>query len=201
MTSQEAAGWTDMPGDGETVLWQGRPDARIVWNDIVSAQGAAGLLITGISLLGLSGLGKLAFGDGVGVNRLFAFPLFHLPFLLVGLYLMLGPIFRDAFLRGRTWYKLTNRAAYIARDIRGKRSLARYPFEEMSSPDLHDDAPGSVFFAEESRLHRYNADRHSGPSRGTRTRTVRIPIGFRRIDDAPRVYRLIQDHRDEAQAP
>ena len=185
MTSQEAAGWTDMPGDGETVLWQGRPDARIVWNDIVSAQGAAGLLITGISLLGLSGLGNLAFGDGVGVNRLFAFPLFHLPFLLVGLYLMLGPIFRDAYLRGRTWYKLTN----------------RYPFEEMSSPDLHDDAPGSVFFAEESRVHRYNADRHSGPSRGTRTRTVRIPIGFRRIDDAPRVYRLIQDHRDEAQAP
>jgi hypothetical protein len=194
------AGWDDILADGETILWQGRPDSGIIWSSLLSFETVFGLFFAGFAAFWIAGARAMTGTTGAGgIDGVFAFfPLFGLPFLLVGLYLAVGRIFWDAYSRGRTWYTLTNRAAYIARDVMAKRSLKRYPFNEMRTPELQDDARGSVFFAEELRLHTHRNRSRNGFSGATRTSTQRIPIGFRRIDDARAVYRLIVEHRSRA---
>ena len=65
-----------------------------------------------------------------------------------------------------------------------------YDFARMTDPALHDDSPGSVFFAEEIKT--FTSRRRGGAQR---TRTQSVPIGFVRIDDARRVFRLINEQR------
>ena len=203
MTTTSAPGWEGILAGGETILWQGQPDARIAWGDLLSFQSLFGLFFAGFSLFWIAAAAAMTGGTGRdGIEGVFAFfPLFGIPFLLVGLYLVVGRIFWDAYVRGRTWYTLTNQAAFIAREIRGKRSLKRYPFADMTSIDLRDDTPGSVYFAEEINVYRRSSGGRNGLPRRTRSSTHRIPIGFRRIEDARRVYRLIQDHRNATQTP
>jgi hypothetical protein len=97
----------------------------------------------------------------------------------------------DAYQRGKTWYTLTDHAAYIASDTFGRRSLKRYGMAELQAPDLQDEAPGSVYFADEIGFY------HTSYMGRTRTQTK--PVGFRRITDARKVYRLIASQREEHQ--
>lgn len=208
-------GWAEFLADGETLLWQGRPDSRIEWSSLLSVESAFGLFFTGFSVFWIVGARMITamIGQSGGMEVVFAlFPLFGIPFLLVGLYMVAGRLFWDAYLRARTWYALSDRAAYIARETRGKRSLKRYPIDTMQAPELIDGSAGSVFFAEELHQHSYS-NRSSGsttsplpgggfgrtPGMGRRrlhTSTQRVPIGFRRIPDARRVYRQIVELRD-----
>lgn len=152
MTTTSAPGWEGILAGGETILWQGQPDARIAWGDLLSFQSLFGLFFAGFSLFWIAAAAAMTGGTGRdGIEGVFAFfPLFGIPFLLVGLYLVVGRIFWDAYVRGRTWYTLTNQAAFIAREIRGKRSLNRYPFADMTSIDLRDDTPDRFFSPKKS---------------------------------------------------
>lgn len=187
-------GWDGILDDDETILWQGRPDSAVVWSDLISFESVFGLFFGGFALFWVIGAAAMTSGipsqGGVGAVFTF-FPLFGLPFLAVGLYMVVGRIFWDAFQRGRTWYTLTDRAAYIARDTFGKRSLKRYGLEDLNPPDLQDNTPGSVIFAED--ISHYRSSSRRG---GSRNRTTRTPVGFRRIPDARAVYRLLVDQRN-----
>ena len=196
-------GWDGILEDGETILWQGRPGGGVIWSDLISFESAFGLFFGGFAVFWTAaalsqGMGSGNGGPGALIGLIF--PLFGLPFVAVGLYLVIGRLFWDAYLRGRSWYTLTNRAAYIATAALDRRKLKRYGYDEMTAPSLDDDAPGSVWFAEELRSYSTNRRRSlSGAGIGTRRqRTQRIPIGFRRIDGAREVYRLIARHRDAA---
>lgn len=195
------SGWEGIFQDGERILWQGRPDTDVVWRDLLSSETVFGVFFTGFSVFWIASassiinMGPHMGGGGIGAIFSF-FPLFGLPFLAVGLHMVIGRIFFDAYMRGKTWYTLSNEAAYIARDAMGRRSLKRYGFAEMLAPDLVDGHPGSIFFAEE--LKQYQSGSRNSSRRTTAKRTR---IGFRRIDDARTVYRLIADQRDAAKAP
>ncbi len=192
-----ATGWDDILDDGEEIAWQGRPDKAIIWADMLSFESLFGIFFGGFALFWIAGAsamigGQASFGGNSGIGAVFTFfPLFGLPFLAIGLYMVVGRIFWDAHRRGRTWYTLTDRAAYIARDTMGKRSLKRYAIAEMQPPNLQDGQPGTVIFAEE--ISTYRTSSRNGPGR-TKTRVT--PIGFRRIDDARAVYRMIVSKRD-----
>lgn len=192
--STPRTGWEDILEEGELIVWQGRPHSRVIWSDLLSFETFFGLFFAGFSLFWIAGAWMMTSGlstsSAGGVDAIFSFfPLFGLPFLAVGVYLVAGRIFWDAYQRRRTWYTLTNRAAYIARQTFGKRSLKRYDMVDMNSPDLQDGSPGSVFFAKEVTAYQTRS-RHGR----RRTRTRLTPIGFRQIDDARKVYRLIVDH-------
>jgi hypothetical protein len=202
------AGWEDIFDDDETIVWQGRPDTVVVWSNLLSFESIFGLVFAGFAVFWLSnvlpmlGIGSGVFGSAFarhsGPPLIFSliFPTVGIAFVFIGLYMVIGRLFWDAYLRGRTWYTLSTRAAYIATEVWGKRRLKRYSLASMSTLDLEDGSPGTVWFAEEIQTYR---SRRAG-GRTSRTRTRRVPIGFRRITEPRAVLRLISEARDARQA-
>lgn len=190
------SGWDGILDDGEEIIWQGRPDSLVVWRDLLSFQSFFGLFFTGFSVFWMAMAAAMTSGRSGPDGIMSFFPLFGLPFFLVGSYLVVGRLFWDAYARGRTWYTLTNKRAFIAREIFGNRSLKDYSFADMTMLDLQDDTPGSIIFAEDVHTRHKRRRRSNGTYVRSGTSTQRIPIGFRRIEDARSVYRLIREHRE-----
>jgi hypothetical protein len=93
---------------GERVLWQGQPVAGIMFT-------VADVFLVPFSLL----WGGFAFFWEWSVTRTDGAPIFFslwgVPFVLAGLYLIVGRFFIDAWIRGRTYYAVTNRRILILR--------------------------------------------------------------------------------------
>lgn len=181
--------WLPPLAPGERLLWQDRPEPSVIWRDLLKFETFFGVIFLGFSLFWTFGVAFML--SGVSGGGLFSvFPLFGLPFILAGLYLVVGRLFYDAYLRRNTWYTLTNQAAYIATTAFGKRGLQRYDRNDMSPPELEGDQPGTVWFARE--LHNVRRRRHGRSRHGARvTQAYETKIGFRRIDDARAVYRML----------
>lgn len=186
-------GWENILGRGEQILWQGKPDAGVVWSDLVQVQTLFGVFFTGFALFWMSAAAGMThrIGSPGGMERLF--PLFGLIFVGIGLYMVIGRLFWDALQRRGTHYTLTNRTAFIASAGLGARRLDRYPLGPRMPLTLEDNSPGTVWFAQKV-THNPGGWRGTGADRryeGPSTRVTRI--GFRRIAEARRVYRLILD--------
>ncbi len=180
----DPAGWEGILGEGETILWQGRPDSAVIWSDVISAQSAFGVVFAGFATFWVVMAAAIG-GAGPAVFDLF--PLFGLPFVAVGLWMVVGRLLWDAFLRRGTWYTLTDRAAYIATSPLGRRALKSYPLAQMKL-SLDDGSPGSVWFAERV-VTRSGSWSGSGDDRTWQpARSWTVPVGFVRIADARRVY-------------
>ena len=193
-----APGWEDILDKDERILWQGKPRGGIDWSRVLEFQTLFGLFFTGFAVFWVS----MAFEIGEGMRNAPAlfkfFPLFGLIFVAAGLNMVIGRHLWDAYKRAGTHYTLTDKAAYIATQPLGRRSLRRIGFDEMTSPVLIDSTPGAVHFAE--RLvtytrHRHNTGNGISFSTGGSSRTVRQPYGFDRIDGARQVWRLLRDAR------
>ncbi len=185
-------GWEDILDPGERILWQGRPEARFYWEDLIDSRAIMGglfilfglfwFLRTGADLL----LGNFA-GDLMG----YIVPLFGLVFALAGLNLILGRQLREYLLLKRSFYTLTTRHAFVATEVRGQRKLERFILGPSLIPALEEGDPGSVWFSDRDlsgQWRSYGMGQHIGvpPFAGRR--------GFARIRDARKVYRLILDH-------
>jgi hypothetical protein len=97
--------------------------------------------------------------------------------------------------RRNSWYTLTNKAAYIATRLFGRRNLKRYRRSEMREPRLVDGTPGSVFFAMETQQYSSRRATRNGHRSMRRTHAILAPVGFRQIDTPRAVYRLLVDRR------
>jgi hypothetical protein len=196
-------GWEGLLEEGEEILWQGQPETRVDYGQIFSGTSLFGAFFAGFAIFWISMAMFITSGmtDAVGRGIATIFPLFGLPFVAVGLYMMLGRLFWDAYQRRHTHYTLTNRAAFIATDIRGKRRLDRYEITADSGLTLEEGAPGAVWFA--TRLHhrrRRVARSSPGPFRNAGHRTSEERIGFRHIPDARRVFALMRKVQQSASA-
>jgi hypothetical protein len=187
------SGWEGLLEEGEEILWQGKPDSAVDYRQLASGTTLFGLFFAGFATFWVSMAMFITSGmtDAVGRGIAFFFPLFGVPFILVGLYLVFGRLFWDAYQRRRTHYTLTNRAAFIATDLLGKRRLDRHEITARNRLSLEDDTPGTVWFATVMHHHR----RRKGPNRtGFRhATTTEENIGFRRIAEARRVFALMRD--------
>jgi len=136
--------WKPFLDPGEHILWQGRPDGRLRLK-------GRNLLISGF------GVGFLAFSvfwvimafsfpgtqnDPVG----WLFPMFGLPFVLVGLWLVFGVHFYDAYKRSKSFYTLTSKRAFIGSDLGGRR-LQSYPIDKDATLAFRPGPPDTVIFA------------------------------------------------------
>jgi len=94
---------------GERLTWTGGPPAglRVTAKDI---------LLIPFSLL-WGGFALVWEGLVLSSGAPFFFPLFGVPFVLVGLYLIVGRFVFDAWVRGRTVYALSGRRALVLRRI------------------------------------------------------------------------------------
>lgn len=190
MTPTAPPGWEDILDPGEEILWQGRPEARFDWTRILSFRLIAGLPFTGFALLWIC----MASGAGIGlpfpVNLIFI--AFGLTVLFIGLTLCFGaPLGRWLRLRG-SFYTLTDRHAFIATEILGRRRLQRFALNSGLHPALEEGLPGSVWFATRS----WDVVSLTRGSLIGFVHSIGIfgeKIGFEQIPESRTVYRLLLD--------
>lgn len=167
--------WAPLLDPDEYILWQGRPDGGLHLK-------GSNLLISGL------GVGFIAFSffwiamafsfPGTQSNPLgWLFPMFGLPFVAVGLWLVFGVHVVDVRKRRRSIYALTNKRALIGTDF-GTRRLKSHPISKDTALELRPGPPDTVIFAV---VERHNDDE---------TRVEEI--GFEYIADGARVYEMIR---------
>lgn len=193
MTAQ--SGWDGILEEGEEILWQGAPDDGLDFSSFWSVQTVFAGFFTGFSLFWVVMAFSMTRGmnDGIGQVLNIVFPLFGLPFLGAGLYMLVGRFWMDARLRRSSHYTLTNRAAYIGVDAKGKRSLERYAIGSATRLTLEDGDLGAVWFARKLNAMPRHAPK-LGRSRtriGGATQTAQT-IGFERISNARAVYAIMR---------
>ena len=200
--AQASNGWEDILSPGETILWYGRPDSRIAWGDILSMRSLHGAAFAGFAILWMVQASQVTgfmtqFRLGSGGDEPFGgvtgyFPYFGLIFLAVGLYNVVGHLLWDAMERRRTWYTLTDRAAYIATDLLG-RKLDRHELRPDQPLELEDGEPGAVWFAERIVHHPGRWSSVGGDRRYHEPYTARHRVGFERISEPRTVWRLLSE--------
>lgn len=168
--------------DGERILWQGRPaqGMRLVRGDALmipfSLMWGGFAFFWEASVLGLTGFGRAAPGP------FSFFALWGVPFCLVGLYMIFGRFFYDAWRRGRTYYGVTDRRILI---VRGSKvtalGLGNLGEINISAPG---EGRGTITFGPET---------WGASGFGFRGRYAPPPSpAFEGIAEARKVYRLIQ---------
>ena len=178
-----APGWEGILEEDEEILWQGRPVAGFDWAAMFSGNTVGGLLAAGFgifwTIMAITLMGEARSGPPL-IFRIF-FPLFGVFFVLAALRgVVKEPL--DAYRRQQgTFYTLSTKAAYIATDIGGKRSLDRYLLSDMARLRLVDDSPGDVMFGTDAR--------RTDP-------TGQGEAGFLRLADAREVFAILRDARD-----
>lgn len=181
-----APGWEGILDKGEKILWQGRPDGRVRVRIGDLFQTVFGVFFLGFAIFWtVMAAFMTSQGGGPPGFRIF-FPLFGLPFIAVGAYLVFGRFLWSAYQRRHTWYTLTDKRAFFATDlpVRG-RSLKSWRISPGTVIDFRPGPPASIFFAEEVR-------------QGNQGRRYRVPVGFEWIDEGEEVFRLIRGIQREA---
>ena len=131
--------------DGEYVLWQGKPPTGILFRQADLFMVPFSLMWGGFAIFWeVSVLGLIGESEDP-ISQFMA--LWGVPFVLIGLYLIVGRFFWDAFVRGRTEYFLTNRRAMIATTIinRKIKSFQLGPGAEVASTQ-QGDGSGDITF-------------------------------------------------------
>ncbi len=198
-------GWEGILAPGERILWQGRPDGAIDWALLFDVRSLFGVFFTGFALFWIAMASGMLWtgGSDAGPPLFFRllFPLFGLPFVLVGLGVILAPLRADLAERRGVFYTLTDRAAFIATATRAGRNLARYPAEGWQ-PVLDDGAPGTVWFAAPIMPPANQAGHRPGRAHRAMAGVAHPRAGFRRIAAARQVYALmLQAQRQMPRVP
>ena len=144
MTAAAASGWEGILEQGETILWQGRPDTAVDLLQIKSFNVLFGLAYAGFALFWMSMSAAMVWSGPMGGGPFALFPLFGLPFFVIGLNVMGGKVFWDAYRRRRTWYTLTDRRAFEATSLFGIRRLRSVPVEAATPVERLDVPPDSI---------------------------------------------------------
>lgn len=164
-------GWRGLLDPGEKILWQGRPEpgVRLDLSQPMS-------LVMGVFFMGFS-----LFWMNIASQAGGFFWMFGLLFFGIGFFNAIGIHFWKSYRRRKTHYTLTNKQAFIATDLPGKKRLKSYPVTADSGLEFIDTNPPSILFSSEKK-HRKNG-------------IFRVPVGFEYITDARDVMQLIRDTR------
>lgn len=127
--------------------------------------------------------------NGADNGPVWLFPLFGLPFLAIGLYLIFGRFLHDASIRKHVYYAVTDQRVLVLRQKRSAKitslDLRRLPKLELTE---HRDGTGTLAFEANNNFYWGGMNGFSWwvPSLSSSTQ-------FFRIDDPRRVYELIRD--------
>jgi len=77
------------------------------------------------------------------------FRLWGIPFVLIGLYMIIGRFFWDAYIRANTWYGLTDDSAlFLRRGLGGGIASVSLPSVNNLSLQLQPDGSGTIYFGD-----------------------------------------------------
>ncbi|MGA9139556.1 MAG: PH domain-containing protein [Methanocella sp.] len=137
----------DMLSPGEKLLWSGQPPGKL----LVFRASDLALMPFALFWTGFSLLWEFAALAGVlsGGFDLFSlcFPLFGVPFVLIGVYLLFGRFVMDVVTRRRTYYALTDRRVFVLTTLR-ERNVVSMPLHKIDNVAiaLHRDGLGTLTF-------------------------------------------------------
>lgn len=119
-------------------------------------------------------------------NAPFFFCLWGIPFVLVGLYIMIGRFFADSRRRAHTHYGITGHRVLIVRTTSG-RDVKSIPVQNLSEVSLQEgsDESGTIVFGP------MNASQAALSGSGWPGSGRHMPPTFDCIEDARRVYNII----------
>jgi hypothetical protein len=166
---------------GERILWTGRPRQGVSLTTRDTYLIPLSLLWGGFALFWNIGVWSFP-GNG---PPLF-FRLFGLPFLFIGLYLIIGRLFHDAYIRKNMFYAVTDRRILV---LRGRKitslDIDRLPRLELSE---HRDGTGTLAFEAGNNAYRSGTNGFSWwlPA-------LNSSVQFFRIAEPRRVYEIIRN--------
>ena len=186
-----------MPGlppldPGERLLWSGQPRGgiRLRGQDILLIPFS--LLWGGFAIfweyMALTAVSKVPGPAGI------VFPLFGLPFVVVGLYLIFGRFFVDARVRAGTFYGVTNERILISSGL-FSRQIKSLPLRTLAEVSLTErgDGSGTITFGPAHGMTR------SFPSGGWPAgKRGYAPPSFDLIESPRVVYNLIRNAQKNA---
>lgn len=172
---------------GERVVWSGRPRQGLMLRGIDAFAIPFALLWTSIPLVG-----ALSTLRGPKGNYFALIP--TLPFILIGLYILVGRFFIDAAQRRRTFYALTNERILIVSGMwtRNVRSLSLGSLGQIDV-SARASGDGTIKFGS-SAFGSFSLAGWPG-TKGY------LPPMFEMIPDAAAVAKLIRDAQRAANAP
>ncbi|HXI21259.1 MAG TPA: PH domain-containing protein [Gemmatimonadales bacterium] len=171
---------------GERFLWTGQPEPGLRFQ-------AADLFLVPFSLF-WGGFAVFWEYSVIQARAPLVFRLFGVPFVLLGLYLVVGRFFTDARRRARTFYALTDRRVIIRRDGLGA-ELRSLPLRGMTEVTVRDgpDGSGTILLGPSNPLYgRLAGAGWPGVSRGWAPQLECIP-------EVKRVYAMLRDAQEESQ--
>lgn len=135
------AGYLD---PGERVLWAGQPRQGVYLrsSDLIAIPFS--MLWGGFAIF----WEVMALSSSHSKGRApIIFPIFGIPFVVIGLYMMVGRFFVEAWMRRRTWYGITDRRAMII-TVGGNGGLKSFDLRTIGEVDfnMHSDGTGSLVF-------------------------------------------------------
>lgn len=164
--------------DGEQLVWSGQPRQGLV------------LQPTDIALIPFSLLwGGFAFYwefEVVATHQFWVLQLWGIPFVLLGLYLVVGRFFADAYVRGQTYYGLTDKRVIIERAS----TTQSIPLSDLKGVVLaaKADKSGTIVLGPANLPAPSSLNAYMGSTR------VQYPM-FQMIPDAQSVYDQIEAQR------
>jgi hypothetical protein len=120
------------------------------------------------------------------------FPLWGIPFVLIGLYIIFGRFFYDAAVRKRTYYGITNQRLIILKTF-FSRTLASYSYPTLAALNLSErgDKSGDIAFGNPNPMASFSGAGWPGTGR------YAVP-GFYLLPDARQVYNRIREAQKQA---
>lgn len=171
---------------GEGLVWTGRPKQGVMFSaqDIFlipfSVLWCGFAIFWESAVLGLGFLGA-ARGEGGGIPIFMAF--WGVPFVLVGLYMVFGRFFTDAWVRANTVYGLTGERALLLRRAFGE-TLLSSPLEAETRVKRHADGTGTLEFGSSFPFF------GRGRGFGAWSPSLSSQVAFLHIQDFDRAYGL-----------
>lgn len=178
---------------GESLLWAGRPNPRVIFHSDDWFMIPFSLLWGGFAIFWESGV--LGYWGHSSKHAPFFFALWGVPFVVIGQYMIWGRFFYDGWIKRRTYYGITNRRVMVVQEGTTRKTCSMY-LEAIPNVD-HDGAfTGTIRFGGTTNMSSERGQRRQNWSRFS---VGNVPV-FADIDDADSVYRIILDLSEKARS-
>ncbi|WP_412471216.1 hypothetical protein [Halobacteriovorax sp. RT-2-4] len=180
---------------GEEVLWQGQPDPSVIFTNQDWFLVPFSIFWAGFAFV-WEGAALLSFFTQENKDfNLAVFPLFGVPFVVVGFYILFGRFIMKRIIKSKTFYFVTNKRVIILKKLFG-RSIVSSSIDTIPtiSKTIRNDGIGTLTFGNinmmTSMYDNTGMDFFSGFNQGN------VPRFFD-VSKANEVYQLVQNTKNK----
>jgi len=182
---------------GESIVWSGQPNTSVIFHKDDLFLVPFSLFWGGFAIFWEAGVaGFWGFKSQQGGSWSFGI-IWGIPFVLIGQYLIWGRFFYAAWLKGRTFYAVTNRRVIVVQNG-WKRQMASAFLDTLPTliKEGGSNGIGCLLFAQPQPM----ASGRRGFVAWNELSVGSVPT-FMDIEDVDSVYRLVSDLREKTRTP